>query len=180
MRLDLFRNRQFQRGRPLWVEALWVGVAGLSFSSWIPGSAWRRTLLRVFGAQVGAGVVIKPRVRVKFPWKLRIGEYSWIGESVWIDNLDQVSIGAHCCISQGVYFCTGNHRYDRQTFDLVTASIVVEDQCWVAAMVRLAPGTRVRAGAVLAMGLQASGEYETNTIHCSGAGESRKRGRHEQ
>jgi hypothetical protein len=89
---------------------------------------------------VGTGVVIKPHVRVKFPWKLYIGDHSWIGESVWIDNLAQVTIGSNCCISQGAYLCTGSHRWDRDTFDLVTKPIVIEDQCWVGAMARVAPG----------------------------------------
>lgn len=165
MKLDTYSAGDFHRGRPRWVEALWIVVAGLSFSTWLPGSAWRRTLLRVFGATIGSGVIIKPRVRIKFPWKLAIGDHSWIGEEVWIDNLDQVSIGSHCCISQGAYFCTGNHRWDRASFDLATKPILVEDQCWIAAKVCLAPGTIVRARAVLAMGLAASGEYSEAEIH---------------
>ena len=179
MRLDLFRNSQFERGRPRWIEALWICVAGVSVSTWLPGSAWRRTLLRAFGAQIGTGVVIKPRVRVKFPWKLKVGDHSWIGESVWIDNLDQVTIGAHCCISQGAFFCTGNHRWDKETFDLVTRPIVIEDQCWVAAMVRLAPGTCMRKGSVLGMGLEASGVYQTETVHLVETNTARSFGRYE-
>lgn len=108
---------------------------------------------------------VKAHVRVKFPWKLDVGEHSWIGESVWIDNLERVSIGAHCCISQGAYFCTGSHRWDTKTFDLVTKPIVVEDRCWIAAMVSLAPGTTLRQGAVLGMNFAASGEYEPDTVY---------------
>lgn len=165
MRLDRFSNPEFQRGRPAWMEALWVVASGIAFSTWIPGSAWRCALLRLFGASIGKGVIIKPRVRVKFPWKLTVGDYSWIGESVWIDNLDQVTIGQHCCISQGAYFCTGSHRWDRETFDLVTKPIVLGDRCWIAAHVRVALGSIVNDGAVLTMGMLASGEYEAKKIY---------------
>ena len=59
--------------------------------SWFPISGFKRFLLRLFGAKIGKGVVIKPCVNIKYPWKLRIGNYVWIGENVWIDNLDTVT-----------------------------------------------------------------------------------------
>jgi putative colanic acid biosynthesis acetyltransferase WcaF len=152
MRLGDFNNDNFDRGRSRLVEAFWRIVEGLFFNSWLPGPGWRVWLLRAFGAQAGKGIVIKPHVRVKFPWKLRIGDHSWIGESVWIDNLAEVSIGSNCCISQGVYLCTGSHRWDKETFDLETKPIVIENQCWVGAMARIAPGVRMGEGAVLMMG----------------------------
>ncbi len=158
MRLDKFSNPQFDRGRPVWVEGLWVICSGLFFSTWLPGSRWRCALLRAFGARVGRDVVIKPRARVKFPWRLTVGDYAWIGEDVWIDNLDQVSIGAHCCISQGAYFCTGNHRWDKESFDLVTEKIVVEDHCWIAAKAIVMRGAVIREGAVVLAGMVVSGE----------------------
>ena len=177
MKLDQFSNPAFQRGRPRWLEALWILVAGMTFSTWLPGSGWRCTLLRLFGAKVGRGVIIKPGVRIKFPWRLSVGDFSWLGENVWIDNLDQVTIGSHCCISQGAYFCTGSHRWDKETFDLVTRPIVIEDQCWVAAMVHLAPGVIVRKNTVLGMGLQATGEYDADSVYQPGSKEQRKHSR---
>ena len=133
MRLDKFNNSGFSRGRSFLVETAWRIAEGLLLNSFLPGSAWRAALLRVFGASIGKGVVIKTHVRVKFPWKLSIGEHSWVGESVWIDNLTDVHIGNHCCISQGAYLCTGNHRWDRETFDLEARPIRIEDHCWIGA-----------------------------------------------
>ena len=165
MRLDKFDNSGFDRGSPWFVEALWRVIEGLLFGSWIPGAVWRVTLLRLFGARVGQGVVIKPRVRVKFPWKLRIGDHSWIGESAWIDNLDDVVIGDHCCLSQGVYLCTGNHRWDDAHFALVTRPIRLADHCWLGAHARVGPGVTCREGAVLTMGSVAITELEHWTVH---------------
>jgi putative colanic acid biosynthesis acetyltransferase WcaF len=82
MRLDKYSNSGFERGRPRWVEALWVIAQAFFLSSWIPGSMHRVALLRSFGAKIGDRVTIKPGVRVKFPWRLHIGDHSWIGERV--------------------------------------------------------------------------------------------------
>ena len=73
-------------------------VQWLLISSRLPGSAHRRLILRLFGARVGRGVVVKPGARIKFPWRLSIGDHSWIGEDAWIDNLAPVAIGADCCL----------------------------------------------------------------------------------
>lgn len=164
-RLDQFDNRAFSRGRSRVTEALWLLLQALLFASDLPGSGWRIWLLRRFGATVGTGVVIKPRVRVKFPWRLSIGDFAWIGEAVWIDNLAQVEIGAHACISQGAYFCTGNHDWRRQDFALRAEPIIVEAHAWVGAMAQLAPGSILAEGAILALGSRLSGRTEPDRIY---------------
>lgn len=109
-------------------------------------------LLRCFGARVGSGVVIKPHVRVKFPWRLALYDSCWIGESVWIDNLADVIIGSNSCLSQGVYLCTGSHRWDISTFDLQTAPIVIHDGVWICAKAVIGPGVTIAEGAVVLLG----------------------------
>jgi putative colanic acid biosynthesis acetyltransferase WcaF len=174
MQLDEFDNSDFDRGSSRLVEALWRIAEGLLFASWIPGSGWRRSLLRLFGARVGRGVVVKPRVRVKFPWRLCIGDHSWIGEGVWIDNLAEVRIGAHCCLSQAAYLCTGNHRWDRADFALVTGPIDIEDHCWIGARASVGPAVTCREGSVLSMGSLAVEDLEEWTVHAGSPAVPRK------
>jgi len=177
MRLDLFTNTTFERGAPRWKELVWMIVQAWLFGSWLPGSGWRCRLLRVFGARIGQGVVIKPSVSVKFPWRLTIGDHCWIGERVWIDNLDFVTIGAHSCVSQGAYFCTGSHDWTDLRFALITRPITVGTGCWVGARASLAPGCVLLDGAVLAMVAQGNGELAGNTIHrVDGSTKLRSRG----
>lgn len=164
MRLDRFDNTGFDRGAGKLKELLWLAASGLLVSSWLPGSGWRVFLLRMFGANIGNGVVIKQRVFIKFPWKLSVGDYAWIGEAVWIDNLAQVSIGQHACVSQGVYLCTGSHDWSLSTFDLVTKPITVANQAWLGAFSRVAPGVEIGEGAVLSMGSTATRSLEKWTI----------------
>lgn len=165
MRLDTFSNSGFDRGASVWKEAAWVAVCGILFSSWLPGSGWRRLILRAFGAKVGRGVVFKPGVRVKFPWRLEVGERAWIGEDVWIDNLAQVTIGADTCISQAAYLCTGSHDWADSAFPLITRSIRIGSGCWVAARATLAPGAELGDGAVLGMCALGRGHLEGGVIH---------------
>lgn len=163
-RLDQYVAR-LDRGRPYWVEALWNVIQSILFSSFMPGSCWRVLLLQLFGARLGRGVVIKPGVRVKFPWRLAVGDYSWIGEDVWIDNLAQVNIGAHCCISQGAFLCTGSHDWSEPAFLLITQPIQIEDGVWVAAKAIVAPGVIIGTGAVLGLGSVATNNLEQGWIY---------------
>ena len=143
----------------------WVIIQGLFVSSWLPGSNWRLMLLRLFGARIGKGVIIKPKIRVKFPWKLFIGDYSWIGEEVWIDNLAEVYIGDNVCLSQGAYICTGNHNYAKETFDLITKQVRIENGAWICAFSKIAPGITVKKNAVVGFGAVLKEDAEEGMIY---------------
>ncbi len=153
MRLVEFDNAWYKPGRSVAVRCLWMGLAGPMVElGFLPGSVWRRWILEWFGAEIGRGVVIKPRVRIKYPWHLRIGRDSWIGEDVWIDNLGDVSIGDDACISQGAYLCTGNHDYKDPRFSLMVGDIVVGHGAWVGARCSIGPGVSIGDGAIAAFG----------------------------
>ena len=151
-RLDRFDNSGYRPGS-LPARVLWTVISGLFFQTWFPWpSALKRLLLTLFGARVGSRVVIKPRVTIKYPWKLTIGDHSWIGEQVWIENLNQVRIGEHVCISQGALLLCCNHDYKKPTFDLITGPIVLEKGVWIGAKASVGPGVTCGSHSVLAMG----------------------------
>lgn len=106
-------------------------------------------ILRGFGADIGQGVVLRHRVKIHWPWKLHIGDNSWIGEDAWILNLEPVTIGHDVCISQAVLLCTGSHLRDSPTFEFDNAPIVVEDGAWVAARATVLRGVTVGADSVV-------------------------------
>ncbi len=130
-----------------------------------PFSALKRTLLRWFGGKIGKGVVIKPAVNIKYPWKLSVGDYSWIGEKVWIDNLAHVEIGRNVCISQGAMLLTGNHDYTKSTFDLMVEGIVLEEGVWIGAKSLVCPGVHCESHAVLAAMSVANKRLNAYTIY---------------
>ncbi len=160
MRLDTFDNSEFDRGASKGKEMLWFLCCWLLLSSGLPGAGWRASLLRLFGASIGQGVIFKPGVRVKFPWRLTMGNYCWIGEDVWIDNLAEVTFGNHVCVSQGAYFCTGSHDWGKHTFDLIVRPINVCSHAWIAAKSTVAQGVLVGEGAVLGFGSVATRDLE--------------------
>jgi putative colanic acid biosynthesis acetyltransferase WcaF len=162
--LGRFNNSWYQPGGRL-LRLLWYIVHELFICSGQPISGLRVFLLRLFGAEIGKGVVIKPRVRVKYPWKLKVGNHSWIGEDVWIDNLGEVSIGSHCCLSQGAMLLCGNHDYKRSTFDLMVGDITLEDGVWIGAKAVVCPGVTCRSHSVLVVGSVASSTLEAYVIY---------------
>jgi len=149
-RLDQFHLPPHFRGRSAVLVQLWWLVQGTLFA-WSPQFlyAWRRFLLRLFGARVGVKVLVRPSARVTYPWKLSIGDYSWIGDEVVLYTLGEITIGSHVVISQRSYLCTGSHDPGKLAFDIYARPIVIDDQAWLAADVFVAPGVRVGHGAVV-------------------------------
>lgn len=164
-RLDLFDNSGYNPGSII-ARVLWTLVSGLFFQTWFPWpSGLKRGLLRLFGARIGSGLVVKPRVTIKYPWKLEVGDHVWIGEQAWIDNLDRVVIGSHVCISQGALLLCGNHNYTIPSFDLMTGAITLEDGVWIGAKSIVAPGVKCQSHSVLAAGSIATSNLEPYTVH---------------
>ena len=151
--LSRYDNRLYSPGRSRLVCALWYFVSLLVFESgWIPFGAVKRLLLRLFGAEVGRGLVIKPQVWIKYPWRLVVGDHCWIGQGVCIDNLADVQLGNHVCISQQVYLCTGSHDYHKPSFDLITRPVAVDDGAWLGAQALVLGGVSIGANAIVAAG----------------------------
>jgi putative colanic acid biosynthesis acetyltransferase WcaF len=138
------------RGRPGWVVQLWWLVQWFLFR---PSPqvlySWRRFLLRLFGAHIGHQVLIRPTALVTYPWKLRIGDYSWIGDDVVLYSLGEITIGQHTVVSQRSYLCAGTHDYTAPGFDITGPPITLGDQVWIAADVFVGPGVEIGTGSVV-------------------------------
>jgi putative colanic acid biosynthesis acetyltransferase WcaF len=164
--LSQYDNAWYQPGGTAFKRLLWYFINVLFFrNGWNPLSSLKIKLLRLFGAKVGTGVMIKPNVNIKYPWLLEIGDHCWIGEGVWIDNLVPVRMGTHVCLSQGAMLLTGNHDYRRSTFDLIVKSILLEDGVWIGAKATVCPGVVGRTHAVLTAGSVANKEMEAYQIY---------------
>ncbi|MEE1091826.1 MAG: WcaF family extracellular polysaccharide biosynthesis acetyltransferase [Prevotella sp.] len=164
--LSAFNGDDFDKGAGKVKITLWYFVnAFLVRASWNPFMGIKVFLLRLFGAKIGKGLVIKNNVTVKFPWKLVVGDNCWLGEHCWIDNLDCVTIGSNVCVSQGAMLLTGNHDYNIYNMPYRNAPIVIEDGAWVGARAVVCPGVTVHSNAVLSVGSVATRDLEENAIY---------------
>jgi putative colanic acid biosynthesis acetyltransferase WcaF len=144
-----FTGAGYDRGRSLPWQIAWLTVSGLIVMRWWCPTRVRISILRLFGAKIGTGVNLRHNVRIHWPWKLSIGDHSWIGEDTWILNLEPVVIGSHVCISQDVLLCTGSHDRRSPTFEFDNGPITIDDGAWVAARATVLRGSVIGRDAVI-------------------------------
>jgi putative colanic acid biosynthesis acetyltransferase WcaF len=163
--LSRFRLPRGSRGRPTWFVQLWWLFDALFVRPTPQGFYfWRRFALRLFGATVGRKVLVRPGVRVTFPWKVVIGDYCWIGDNATLYSVANITIGEHSVISQEAYLCTGTHDHCDMSFSLVASPITAEPECWIAARTFVGPGVRIGRGAVVGVGAVVLSDVEPATI----------------
>jgi putative colanic acid biosynthesis acetyltransferase WcaF len=148
--LRLYDQSWFDRGKPGWFILLWWLVQAIAFPL-SPHNlhSFRSWLLRLFGAKIGKSVSIRPTARFTYPWKVEIGDYSWIGDDVVLYSLDRIMIGSQCVISQKCYLCTGSHDLQDVAFGLITAPIEIGNGVWIAADCFIGCGVKIGANAAI-------------------------------
>jgi putative colanic acid biosynthesis acetyltransferase WcaF len=145
---------------------LWFFVNSIFINSYLPFPIVLKVfLLKIFGAKLGNGIVLKPKVNIKYPWFLEIGHNVWIGEEVWIDNLDFVNIGDNACISQGALLLTGNHDYTKETFDMRIGKIIIENGVWIGARAIVCQNVTCKSHSILTVGSVTSSNLEPYGIY---------------
>ncbi len=164
-----FDNSDYYHGKDKITRFVWIVISAIFLESLVPYPVcFKSWLLRVFGAKVGNGLILKPNVKIKQPWRLEIGDNCWIGEGVWIDNLVRVKLESNVCLSQGAFLLTGNHNYKMATFDLITGEIHLHQGVWIGAKGLVGPGVTcyshsiLSAGSVTFRNLEAYGIYQGN------------------
>lgn len=168
MMIDLSKYDQswFSKGRNSAVILLWWVVQGTIFKFSIHNMyGWRSFLLRVFGADIGVNVKVRSSAKFTYPWKVKIGDHSWIGEDVIFYSLDHIEVGANCIISQSSYLCTGSHDIYDPYFGLITKPIVIKDGAWIATDVFVYPGIIIEELAVVAARSTVAKNIPANEIH---------------
>jgi putative colanic acid biosynthesis acetyltransferase WcaF len=151
---------------PIWKTLIWYFFNYYIFDTALPWPyGFKRKILLLFGAKVGTGLVVKTKVRIKNPWRLTIGDNCWIGESVWIDNLEDVYIKDNVCISQGAMLLTGNHDYTVSSFPYRLGKIVIENGAWIGAHSVVCSGVVCRSHSILTVNSVANRDLEEWSIY---------------
>ena len=148
--LNTFKLPKKFRGKNAFIVQLWWLVQSFLFRTspqFLYG--WRKFLLRLFGAKIGKKVIIRSSVKITYPWKLTIGDYSWIGDDVDLYTLGEIDIGNNVVISQRSYLCTASHNYKKKNFPIYQKPIKICDEVWIATDVFIAPGITIGRGTVI-------------------------------
>jgi putative colanic acid biosynthesis acetyltransferase WcaF len=164
--LSAYKEILFNRLSNKLKYVLWLLVSNVFFLTNIPyPNRLKVSILRMLGAKIGKACVIKPWVKIKFPWELEMGDYVWLGEEVWVDNISKVTLGSHICISQGALLLTGNHRFDKFDFPLDSKPIVIENGVWICAKAIVCGGVTIENHAVLGLGCVAKSNITAYSIY---------------
>ena len=164
--LSKFNNDWYTPGASVVKRGLWFLINAIFFINPLnPFNGLKTVLLRAFGSRIGKGVVLKPNINIKYPWRLTIGNNVWIGEGVWIDNLAPVFIGNNTSISQGALLLTGSHNYKNVTFDLMVKEIHLEDGVWIGAKSIVCPGVTCKSHSILTVGSVATKDLESYFVY---------------
>lgn len=162
--LSLAHGERATWDRPRWLIYLWALTELLFVTNPFQiSSKLRVRILRIFGAEIGDGVIFRPRTRVRFPWKLSIGDRSWIGEGVWIHNQDIVRLGHDCVISQETFITTGSHAL-RHDMALITQPVNIGDGAWITARCIVLGGSNVGSSAVIPPGTVVRHDVPDNVV----------------
>lgn len=154
------------RGVSKFKEAIWYLLKISFFLTPIPfPQKFKVFLLRSFGAKIGRGTVIKPRVNIHMPWKLEIGDYTWIGEEVFILNFEPIKIGSNVCISQRAFLCGGNHNYRDPAFSYRNGPITIEDGAWIGACCFIGPYVTIGTDTVVSASSAVTTKLKPNSIY---------------
>ncbi|WP_031527747.1 WcaF family extracellular polysaccharide biosynthesis acetyltransferase [Dyadobacter crusticola] len=164
--VDTHTGPSFSLGNRL--ARLGWSAAGIFFK-WSPKPlhSWRSFMLRCFGAKVGRGVHIYPRVKIWAPWNLVLEDECGVANGVILYSQEKITIGRRAVISQGTHVCTGTHDYEQKGFPLITKPIYIGDQVWIAADAFIHPGVRIGEGCVIGARSVVSKDMPEWTI-CSG------------
>lgn len=150
--LKEFTGRGYSKGRALPWVVVWFTFSNLIFQKWWFPAVLRPYALRLFGAKIGRGVHVRNGVRIHWPWKLTVGDSCWLGEGVWLLNLERIVLGDNVCLSQEAFLCTGSHDRRSKSFEFDNGPITVGDRAWVAARALVLRGSVVDENTVVSAG----------------------------
>jgi putative colanic acid biosynthesis acetyltransferase WcaF len=165
-KLENYDQSSHEPQRPKWIIVLWYLTNYLAvIPGWNVSSSFKVALLRLFGAHIGKKLIIRPRVKIKYPWKLIIGNDCWIGEDVFIENLEMVILENNVCISQKSMLINGNHNVYSPRFNYYGQKIQICNEVWIGAGCIIGPGVICEKRSVLQLGSIATSKLKENGIY---------------
>jgi maltose O-acetyltransferase len=166
MRIPAYLAYQRDRYRRR-VEAWWYDFR-LLFAAWtgyVPSHRYRNFIYRrVLGLRLSPESCIHWRARFFRPEGVSIDAYTTIGNDIFLDGREGITIGKCVNLAGEVMIFTQEHDVQSPTFAVTGGPVVIEDYVYLGSRVVVLPGVRIGYGAVVASGAVVTKDVPPYTI----------------
>lgn len=122
----------------------WVGHIPLHFV--------RRIFYIIAGVRIGRGSTIHMWANFFYPPGIKIGQDTIIGDHVFLDGRDKLTIGDHVDIASRVLIYNSEHDINSDDFHAIEAPVEIGDYVFIGPRAIILPGVTIGKGAVVAAG----------------------------
>jgi acetyltransferase-like isoleucine patch superfamily enzyme len=137
----------------------------LSIISHIPSQIIRNILYRhIYRVDMERGVTIYSGGTFFYPFWVRIGKYSILGNNFFIDGRRGVTIGENVNLSRGVSIYTLQHSSQDPGFGVEWWPVTIGDRVWLSANCTILPNITIGEWAIVAAGAVVTRDVEPYTI----------------
>lgn len=124
----------------------------ITWSGLIPLHTFRLILYKMAGMKIGAGSRIHIGARFFQPSNITIGKDVIIGDNVFLDGRDKLSIGDHVDIASQVLIYNSEHDINSDDFHAIVGPVEIGDYVFIGPRVTILPNVKVGKGAIIAAG----------------------------
>ncbi|MDO8639001.1 MAG: acyltransferase [Candidatus Daviesbacteria bacterium] len=118
----------------------------------IPVFFIRRFFYHLAGIKLGRNSYIHTGAQFFYPQNITIGEGTIIGQAVFLDGRDKLSIGDNVDIASDVMIYNSEHDINSEDFMPTIAPVVILDHVFIGPRVIILPGVTIGRGAVVGAG----------------------------
>jgi len=112
-------------------------------------STYRVFLLKLFGAKIGKGCYIGPKVKIYKPWKIIIGNYTSIDDHVTLLSSNKIIIGDYVSIAKFALIIGGGHDIRSRYFENNALPIYIGNGAFIGAASFVGRGVTIGQFSVL-------------------------------
>ncbi len=132
----------------------------------IPMWSIRKILYRVCGLKIGKNSRILMKTTIVCPWKIEIGENTYVNEYCFLDGRGRIKIGSNVTVAIYSKLITGYHDIHDSTFSYQKRPIEINDYCVIFASCIVLGGVIMQNGALFTAGTVAkAGIYFPNAVY---------------
>jgi acetyltransferase-like isoleucine patch superfamily enzyme len=133
------------------------------------GVSLRRLFWTPYFGQCGSNLYMGAWAIIHQPGQISIGNDVVIQNNTWIGGIGGVRIGNYVLLGPYTFITTANHKYSDPNLPVrfqghEYKEVIIEDDVWVGAHVKILPGTHIGRGAIIVAGSVVSGKVQPMSV----------------